>query len=126
MSDPEVSARIERARAEFRSALEDDLNTSAALASVHEFMTAVNRLEPCRADASSVVAFMHEIDAVLGVLDAAPVAGDDDAAIDALVAERDAARGARDFARADAIRDELAERGIELLDGAEQTRWRRR
>ncbi len=125
-SEPGVAARIERARAEFRSALEDDLNTSAALASVHEFMTAVNRLQPCRSDASSVVAFMHEVDAVLGVLDEAPAAADDDAAIDALVAERDAARRARDFARADTIRDELAGRGIELLDGAAQTRWRRR
>jgi len=69
---------------------------------------------------------MHEFDRVFDVLGgAAEAAGGDDAEIDALVAERDAARAAKDFARADAIRDELTERGIELLDGAEGTRWRR-
>jgi cysteinyl-tRNA synthetase len=69
---------------------------------------------------------MREIDAVLGVLDDAPAAGDDDAEIEALVAQRDEARAARDFARADALRDQLSERGVELLDTPQGTRWRRR
>ncbi|MGH0029976.1 MAG: DALR domain-containing protein, partial [Myxococcota bacterium] len=123
---PQVAALVEKARADFRAALEDDLNTSLALAVVHEFMTAVNRAEPSSEDARAAVDFMREIDRVFDVLDAAPQASDEDAEIDALVAERDAARAGRDFARADAIRDQLAERGIELLDGAEATRWRRR
>jgi cysteinyl-tRNA synthetase len=123
-SNPEVVERIEAAQAAFRAALENDLNTSAALATVHEFMTAINRLEPSASDAERVVACMHDFDRVFDVLDAAEVGGDD-AEIDALVAERDAARAAKDFARADEIRDELADRGIELLDGAEATRWRR-
>ena len=55
----------------------------------------------------------------------APASGADDAEIDALVAERDAARAAS-WARADQIRDELAKRGIELLDSAAGTRWRRK
>jgi len=124
-TDPAVALRVEQARGEFRAALEDDLNLSAALASLHELMTAVNRIGPGREDAARVVAFMHEIDAVLGVLDDATEASGEDAEIDALVAERDAARRGRDFARADEIRDQLAARGIELLDGAEKTRWRR-
>jgi len=45
--------------------------------------------------------------------------------IEALVEERDAARDARDFARADAIRDELAAAGVQLEDGRDGTRWRR-
>jgi cysteinyl-tRNA synthetase len=114
------------ARAAFRAALEDDLNTSAALAAVHDFMTAANRLAPGREDAERAVAFMREVDATLGVLDDAPVAGDDDAEIEALVAQRDEARSARDFARADALRDQLTERDIELLDTPQGTRWRRR
>ncbi|MDH5307634.1 MAG: cysteine--tRNA ligase, partial [Myxococcales bacterium] len=123
---PETRASVEKARGDFRAALEDDLNTSAALAVLHTFMTAINRLDPARADAAQAVAFMREADRVLAVLDDAPAAGADDAEIDALVAERDAARGARDFARADAIRDALSERGIELLDTPQGTRWRRR
>jgi cysteinyl-tRNA synthetase len=125
-SVPGVAAQIESSRAEFRSALEDDLNASAALAAVHAFMTAVNRLEPSRQDAGQAIAFMREIDTVFDVLDGAPASSGEDSAIDALVAERDAARRERDFARADAIRDELTAKGIELLDGAEQTRWRRK
>jgi cysteinyl-tRNA synthetase len=123
---PDVGERIEAARQSFREALENDLNTSAALATIHEFMTAINRLEPSAADAATVVACMQDFDRVFDVLDVPEAApGGDDAEIDALVAERDAARAAKDFARADAIRDELTARGIELLDGSEGTRWRR-
>jgi cysteinyl-tRNA synthetase len=89
-------------------------------------MTAANRLEPSAEEAAEAVAFMREADRVFDVLDEAPARGEDDAEIAALVAERDAARAARDFARADALRDQLSQRGIELLDGPEGTRWRRR
>jgi cysteinyl-tRNA synthetase len=123
---PAVAAAIGRARAGFRAALEDDLNTSAALAAVHELMTAINRLAPGRADADRAVAALREFDRIFDVLDAPPTHAPGDADIDALVAERDAARRARDFARADAIRAELSARGIELLDGPDATRWRRR
>ena len=50
---------------------------------------------------------------------------DDDAEIDALVRERDEARAARDFARADALRDELTGRGIKLEDTPNGTVWHR-
>jgi cysteinyl-tRNA synthetase len=72
------------------------------------------------------VAVLRDADRVLGVLEPAPAAGADDAEIARLVAERDAARRARDFARADAVRDALAARGIELLDTADGTHWRRK
>lgn len=118
-----VGAAIDDARAAFRAALEDDLNTSEAFAVVHGFMTAVNKLEPGGADAERAVAFMREMDGVLGVLDEAP-AGAADADVERLIEERNAARKAKDFARADAIRDELDAKGIELLDSADGTRWR--
>jgi cysteinyl-tRNA synthetase len=123
---PEAAAAISRARDDFRAALEDDLNTSAALAVVHELMSAINRLAPGRADAARAVDLMREFDRIFDVLDPPEATTAGDAEIDTLVAERDAARRARDFARADAIRAELAARGIELLDGADATRWRRK
>jgi cysteinyl-tRNA synthetase len=46
-------------------------------------------------------------------------------AIEALLEERRNARGAKDFARADAIRDELAQAGIQIEDGPDGTTWRR-
>jgi cysteinyl-tRNA synthetase len=125
-ANPEIAALCERTLRDFRAALEDDLNTSAALAALHEFMTAVNRIGPSRAEAARAAAVVRDADRVLGVLDDAPAAGADDAEIDELVAERNAARKARDFARADALRKQLADRGIELLDTAEGTHWRRR
>jgi cysteinyl-tRNA synthetase len=125
-ADPEVARLAAQAQRDFRSALEDDLNTSAAFAVLHEFVTALNRKGPSRQDAERAVAVMRDADRVLGVLDEAPAAMRDDAEIAALVAERDAARKAKDFARADALRAELSARGIELLDAPDGTHWRRR
>jgi len=123
-SDPAIAAAVEQARAGFRTALEDDLNTSGALAAVFDLVAAVNRLEPSRADAEAVRAFMtDDVDAVLGVL--GPPPADLDAEVEAKIAERKAARAARDYARADAIRDELLARGIELLDTPQGVRWRK-
>jgi cysteinyl-tRNA synthetase len=124
---PAMAEATLTARRDFAAALEDDLNTSAALAVVHTFMTAVNRAEPHRADAERAVAAMREFDRIFGVLSDAPARGADDAEIGALVAERDAARAAKDWARADRIRNELdAKYGVEVLDSATGTRWRRK
>jgi cysteinyl-tRNA synthetase len=85
-------------------------------------------------DAAEAAARLRGAGALLGLLErraedyfrAAPGAGGpDEAEVERLVAERTAARAARDFARADAIRDELAAAGVELEDGAGGTRWRR-
>jgi cysteinyl-tRNA synthetase len=73
--------------------------------------------------ASSIVNAVDELLGVLG-LDRADTDGDDDA-IDALVRERDDARANRDFARADAIRDDLTARGIKLEDTPTGTIWHR-
>jgi cysteinyl-tRNA synthetase len=58
--------------------------------------------------------------------DAAPAAGAEDAEIDRLVAEREAARKARDFARSDALRKELVDRGVLLEDTPRGPRWTRK
>ena len=66
---------------------------------------------------------LRHFDQVLGVLEAAPESIGPD--IEALIAERNAARARKDFAAADAIRQQLAARGIELLDGKDGVKWRR-
>jgi cysteinyl-tRNA synthetase len=124
-AQPEIAAAVESTRARFLSALQDDLNTSVAFAAIHEFMTTVNRLKPSTADAKAVIAFMAEIDGVFGILDTAEDADDLDSDIDALIVERNQARKDRNFQRADAIRDELLARGIELIDTAQGTEWKK-
>jgi cysteinyl-tRNA synthetase len=117
---PPDSSAADVARERFRAAIEDDLNTSEALAALHEMVTTANRT---RRGATEAIAFLREADRVFAILDERGEAPD--AEIERLMAEREAARKARDFRRADAIRDELVRRGIELLDGPQGTRWRR-
>jgi cysteinyl-tRNA synthetase len=80
------------------------------------------------ARAASLVATVRELTGALGLDLDAEVEGsaaDDDDAIDDLVRARDEARSARDFARADALRDELAALGITIEDTPAGTTWRR-
>jgi len=114
-------ARTEPHRRAFWSALADDLNAPAALAALWE---ATRRLS-----GADLWAVLEEADAVVALGLGEEVDADEtgsDARIDALVAERAAARAARDFATSDRIRDELAAEGIEVVDTATGSSWRRR
>ena len=114
-------AEAEALRARFREALADDLNAPRALAVTWEVV---------RSDAlggREKWSLLREFDAVLalGLAEAKPQVQETDAKIDALVAERDAARAAKDWKRADELRAELRALGIELVDSPQGTRWRR-
>jgi cysteinyl-tRNA synthetase len=125
----EEAGVLDRLDAEFRDALAADLNTSEALARVHDAVRRVNARGPCDpAGAARVRALFGSFDLLLDVLreDAAPAAGAEDAEIDRLVAEREAARKARDFARSDALRKELVDRGVLLEDTPRGPRWTRK
>ena len=115
---------------EFDAALADDLNTARALGALHTLLTRINQaLDGAGIDAAArarLDAAFARVAAVLDIVPALPERSDEDVAIDALVAERTAARKARDFARGDAIRGELAARGIILDDTPHGTVWYRK
>ncbi|HVS82950.1 MAG TPA: DALR domain-containing protein, partial [Pyrinomonadaceae bacterium] len=139
-----MHAATERALTEFEAGMDDDLNTSVALAAVHELTREVNTALATRAvredDKREVMAAIERFDSVLNVFGLGDpnlrastgvfkVTGHDamlEAEIQNLIAERQEARHRRDFERGDEIRDELAERGIVLEDTKDGVRWKRR
>ena len=105
-------------------ALCDDLNTPLALSAMHALADAA------LAGNAQAAADLGAAGELLGLLTQSPEAwfrggAQDTDAIKAAIQERLAARKARDFARADAIRADLAARGIVLEDGPGGTSWRR-
>ncbi len=122
-----VLEEIASAEAAFRTALCEDMNIPEAVAAVYGLAHAINpalaRGDLNEADAAALLAFLARADEVLGFLAHDRASADDD--VDHLIAERNEARANKDYARADAIRDELSVRGIVLEDSAQGTRWRR-
>ena len=119
----------------FSAAMDDDFNTPEALAVMFELVREINRLrdsDPARAAALGMD--LRQLGTILGILETDPEAylkgageagelSDDE--IDKLIAARDAAREAKNWAEADRVRDELQAAGIVLEDGAGTTTWRR-
>jgi cysteinyl-tRNA synthetase len=125
---PEIAEAVDRAIREFDEGLDDDLNVSKARAALHGLVGDVNRIGTAlsAADEARVRESLAAMDDVFGLkLLEVPEAGDLDAEIEALIERRNAARAAKDFARSDAIRDELAAKGILLVDTPEGTTWKR-
>ena len=126
--EPREAAALKQ---EFRDAMDEDLSTPKALAAVFGFVRDANRaLDQVAWDAATAAAALAVFDAIADVLDVLPgeatVADDLVVWVEERIAARQAARKARDFAEADAIRREITERGIELEDTPQGTRWKRK
>ncbi len=155
-SNQAVQGAAKKAQTDYRDALANDLNTAEALAAIFEMVREANTVMDRGlfrlSDRDAVQAVLADFDAVFDVMedrDAEPTrralawaekAGrmDDvppellaaqslmDEAIEALVAERAAAKKARNFGRADQIRNELAEKGVVIEDSKDGVRWKRK
>ena len=141
-----VLALSEDFEARFLSALDDDFNTAKAMASVFELVRAVNRFgnhKKAKKRGGPVVAgalqALKLVSETLGVLTMSVDQFQEEVklkrctstgicrdSVEARIAERTEARANKDWARSDALRDELDAQGIVLMDGTNTTTWRMR
>jgi cysteinyl-tRNA synthetase len=112
-------------REEFICAMDDDLNTADAVSAIYELVRDINAAvstEPSKKLVKDSAAMLDELCGVLGIK-ASGKKEQVDSDIEALIEKRRAARAAKDFKTADAIRDELKARGIQLEDGPQGVKW---
>ena len=125
--DDRLLARVAEVRAGYRAALDDDLNLPQAAGLLFELLREANTaldLETVGGRGrEELLELLDDVDAHLDVItvDDPGLAGE----VEQLIAERETARQARDFARSDEIREELRRKGIALEDSKEGVRWRR-
>jgi len=128
-ANDKIQAIVENALREFEAAMDDNLNTSVALAAMHNLVREINTAlgaETLREDdRKAVFEAIEKIDFVFNIFSE----GKEemlDAEIERLIEERQEARRNRDFARSDEIRDLLVEKGTVLEDTKDGVRWKRK
>ena len=132
LPDPDLAKLVTETTAKFEAAMDDDFNVQNALTAIYEALPAVNsNANAEKADKESLRLFAKKLAAWLSVfgLDVdkllAKEAGNDDAVIEELVAQRTEARKNKDWAKSDELRDQLKEMGVVLKDTPQGTRWSR-
>jgi len=138
-ADEALVKEVLQHRLRFYEAMDDDFNTAGAIAALHAMAGAINRyMDQAALDAASTDqagqlaaaagATLAGTGRILGLFEhrpAADTAGLDAAEIERLIAERNDARKAKDFTKADAIRDQLTEMGVVIEDTPGGTVWRK-
>jgi len=129
-SEP-LDARTAQACTAFTDGMNADLNTAEALGAIFEYVrdanSAMDAGEFRAGNVAAALELLELFDRVFAVLEPAAAAGQlSDAQVEALIAERSAAKKSKNFARADQIRDELMEQGVILEDTKAGVRWKRK
>jgi len=129
--DAKVDERSAHALRQFEDSLDDDLNTAEALAAVFEYIRDINTAMDAGdfrlGNVDGALGLLERFDEIFDVLkpttDASSIS---EADVETLIADRAAAKRARNFSRADEIRKELLDRGVVLEDTKDGVRWKRK
>ena len=116
-------------RQRFDEAMDDDFNTANAISVLFELVRAINiatadENQPTKAGAQACLDMVHEFTDVLGLLYSRKEESLDEK-VEQMIADRQAARAAKNWAEADRIRDELKAMGIELKDTKQGVQWKK-
>ena len=126
-NDPAIEAELENFIKRYEAAMDDDLNTADAISVIFELIKYTNinvTNDTPKATVDKSLSTVEKLCDVLGIItEKEEELLDSD--IEALINERQAARKAKDFAKADEIRNKLADMGITLLDTREGVKWKR-
>ena len=129
-TDETLASKLKAIREQFHAKMSDDFNTPDAITAVFELVTEanqyMNREDAAASGLKALLAELEAMNAVLGLLKEQEDESLLDADIEALIVERTEARKAKNWARADEIRDILNEQNIILEDTAQGIRWRRK
>lgn len=124
---PETKEAVDALVRKFEDAMDDDFNTADGIAALFELVKLANTAVTEESSAGSTAYFREKMQTLYQVLGIVTTVFEEmlDEEIEALIEERQAARKAKNFARADEIRNELAEKGILLKDTREGVKWSR-
>ncbi len=124
--EKELSAQADNFRIQLEKAMDDDFNTADAVTAVFDLVSFANRNvgeNSTKAFASDILDRLLKLCDILGIVPIENTQKGDTAKIEELIAKRTAAKKAKDFASADAIRSELLEMGVVIEDTRAGVRW---
>ncbi len=126
--NPEIEPILQKAKADFEAAMDDDLNNSEALGVLFTLVKDINRLMDEKkispSDSKQVLEMIRRFDSVLGLIKREELILDQEVKV--LIDKRIQARKEKDFKLADKIRKDLEEKGIVLEDTSDGTKWKRK
>lgn len=123
--NPEIKEKLDSYKLEFIEKMDDDFNTANGIAVIFELAKEINILIDSEKTKDTVKYALNLFEELTDVLRIVSKKEDTDEAIDALIAKRQKAREEKDYALADEIRDELDEKGIEVMDTPDGVKWRK-
>jgi cysteinyl-tRNA synthetase len=123
-----IASQADSAKESFVHAMDDDFNTPLALAALYELVKAINTARDNDANDEQLKpaqSMLRELTGVLGLrLNEKQGSSEQDAQVEALIAERNEARNQKQWARSDELRDQLKEMGVTIEDSKDGTKWR--